>query len=142
MGWVDAAGLLAGYAVDALVGDPRRFHPVAGYGKAAGALERLLYKPERRDGAAFAAIAVGVPVALAIAAQQATAHRPLARFTVVAATTWAVLGGSSLRREGRLMAESLAGGDIPAARERLPHLCGRDPRALGEPELARATVES
>lgn len=139
---MDAAGLLAGYAVDALVGDPRRFHPVAGYGKAAGALERLLYKPSRRDGAAFTTIAVGVPVALAVTAQRVTARRPLARFTLVAATTWAVLGGSSLRREGRLMAESLAGEDIAAARERLPNLCGRDPRALGEPELARATVES
>ena len=40
------------------------------------------------------------------------------------------------------MADALDGGDLAAARERLPHLCGRDPSALDEPELARATVES
>ncbi|MFE0426833.1 CobD/CbiB family cobalamin biosynthesis protein, partial [Streptomyces sp. NPDC058953] len=31
---------------------------------------------------------------------------------------------------------------LEAARERLPHLCGRDPQALDGPEIARAVVES
>src|SRR4029453_6532840 len=29
-----AVGLVAGYLLDAALGDPRKFHPVAGYGKA------------------------------------------------------------------------------------------------------------
>ena len=37
--WPLAAGLAAGVALDALLGDPRRFHPVAGFGRAAAALE-------------------------------------------------------------------------------------------------------
>jgi adenosylcobinamide-phosphate synthase len=139
---VDAAGLVAGYALDALVGDPRRFHPVAGYGKAATALERLLYAPSRADGAIFTAAAVGVPVLAAVAANRWTRRRPLARFALVTATTWAVLGGRSLRREAEAMADSLEAADIDAARERITHLCGRDPAALDESELARATVES
>jgi adenosylcobinamide-phosphate synthase len=53
-----------------------------------------------------------------------------------------VLGSTSLRQEGTIMADALAAGDIDAARRRLPHLCGRDPSVLGAPELARATVES
>ena len=40
------------------------------------------------------------------------------------------------------MAKALRQGDVPAARRRLNHLCGRDPERLDEPELARATVES
>ena len=40
------------------------------------------------------------------------------------------------------MADALRSRDIDAARSRLPHLCGRDPSTLDEPELARATVES
>jgi adenosylcobinamide-phosphate synthase len=40
------------------------------------------------------------------------------------------------------MGEFLEAGDVEAARERLPHLCGRDPGALGPKELTRATVES
>jgi adenosylcobinamide-phosphate synthase len=139
---VDAAGMAAGYALDALLGDPRRYHPVAGYGKAAGTLERLLYAPSRADGAVFTGVAVGVPVMAALAAYRATRKRPVARFALMTAATWAVLGGRSLRREAGLMADSLAAHDMPAARERITHLCGRDPAALDEPELARATVES
>ena len=40
------------------------------------------------------------------------------------------------------MGRTLRAGDLPAARGRLNHLCGRDPSTLDEPELARATVES
>ncbi len=141
-GWIDAAGMAAGYAIDAVVGDPRRFHPVAGFGRVAGQLEKALYKPRLARGALFAAVAVGLPVAGAVLAQRTVRDRPLLRFAATAATTWAVLGGTSLRREAQLMASSLSSGDIEAARERLPHLCGRDPRTLGPDELARGTLES
>jgi adenosylcobinamide-phosphate synthase len=141
-GRADAAGLMAGYLLDTVFGDPRRFHPVAGFGTAAGALERRLYAPDRRSGAAFAAVAVGVPAAAGLAAAAATRRWPVARGVLVAAATWTVLGGRTLRREARIMAGHLDGGDLAAARGRLNHLCGRDPSRLDEPELARATVES
>ncbi|MGK5681282.1 cobalamin biosynthesis protein [Actinoplanes sp. URMC 104] len=141
-GAADAAGLLAGYLLDALLGDPRRFHPVAGFGTAAGALERRLYAPNRRAGTAFTTIAVGVPALAGVAAARATRELPLVRAALVAAATWTVLGGRTLRRESRVMAKHLKGGDLDAARGRLNHLCGRDPEGLGEQELARATVES
>ncbi|MFG3576229.1 cobalamin biosynthesis protein [Micromonospora chersina] len=138
----NAAGLVAGYALDSLLGDPRHWHPVAGFGRAAGALERRIYRPERSAGAAFTALAVGAPVLLGVAAGLATRRRPVARAALVAAGTWTVLGGRTLRHESRVMARALQAGDLPAARGRLNHLCGRDPSALDEPELARATVES
>ncbi|NJC10479.1 adenosylcobinamide-phosphate synthase [Micromonospora profundi] len=138
----DAVGLLAGYALDRLLGDPRRWHPVAGFGRAAGALERRLYRPDRTAGAAFTALAVGGPVMLGAVAAAATRHRPVARAALVAAGTWAVLGGRTLRHEASVMGRTLRDGDLPAARQRLGHLCGRDPSTLGESELARATVES
>ncbi|MFC0532235.1 cobalamin biosynthesis protein [Phytohabitans kaempferiae] len=142
MSLANAAGMLAGFAVDALVGDPRRFHPVAGFGHAASALERRLYRPDRLAGAAYAAIAVGAPVAAAVAATVATRRRPVTRAVLVAAGTWAALGARTLRREAAHMAGALERADLSAARGRLGHLCGRDPSALDEPELARATVES
>jgi adenosylcobinamide-phosphate synthase len=144
----DAAGLVAGYLLDAALGDPRRFHPVAGFGRAAGALERRLYPSPATPGAAltrgaaFAGVAFGVPVLGGAAAAWLTRRRPVARAVLVAAATWTVLGGRTLRREATVMAGHLGGGDLPAARNRLGHLCGRDPSALDEPELARATVES
>ncbi|BCJ44846.1 cobalamin biosynthesis protein CobD [Actinoplanes ianthinogenes] len=138
----DAAGLIAGYLLDAVLGDPRRFHPVAGFGTAAAALERRVYQPRRRAGAVFTAVAVGVPVLAGLAAGRATRNVPVARFALTAAATWTVLGGRTLRKESRVMARHLEAGDLAAARGRLNHLCGRDPSALDEPELARATVES
>jgi len=138
----DAAGLVAGFLLDAALGDPRRHHPVAAFGSAAGALEQRLYAPRRRTGAAFTALAVGVPALIGAAASVLTRRRPVARAVMVAAATWTVLGGRSLRREARVMAGHLARDDVAAARARLGHLCGRDPSALDEPELARATVES
>ncbi|GAA5182860.1 cobalamin biosynthesis protein [Rugosimonospora acidiphila] len=137
-----AGGLLAGAALDAALGDPRRFHPVAGFGQVAAALERRCYAPDRAAGARFAAIAAGAPIAAGVVATLATRRRPWARAALVAATTWAVLGGTSLRREATTLADALDAGDLPAARDRLPHLCGRDPSTLDESELARATVES
>jgi len=138
----DAAGLAVGYALDAAFGDPRRWHPVAGFGRAAAALERRMYAPRRSNGALFALLSVGAPVLTGAAAARLTARRPVTRAVLVAAATWTVLGGRTLRKEARTMADRLAEGDLDGARNRLGHLCGRDPSALDEPELARATVES
>jgi adenosylcobinamide-phosphate synthase len=138
----NAAGMVAGALLDAAVGDPRRLHPVAGFGRAATVLERRLYAPNRRAGVGYTALATGIPVGIAVAMGVATRRRPWARAGLVALATWTALGGTSLRREARAMAEALDGGDLDAARRRLPHLCGRDPSTLDATELSRATVES
>jgi adenosylcobinamide-phosphate synthase len=140
--WGEVAGIGVGAALDALVGDPRRGHPVAGFGRFAGAVERRLYAPSRRSGVAFVAVTVGAPVLAAAAVARMTRDRPLARAAVTAAATWAVLGGTSLRREATALADALERGDLEAARARLPNLCGRDPAHLDEQEIARASVES
>lgn len=141
-GSADAAGLVAGYLLDTVFGDPRRFHPVAGFGTAAAALEKRIYRDNRAAGAAFTALAVGVPALAGLAAAAATRRSPVVRAALVAGATWTVLGGRTLRRESRIMAKHLSADDLDAARGRLNHLCGRDPSGLDEPELARATVES
>ncbi|MEU1128062.1 CobD/CbiB family cobalamin biosynthesis protein, partial [Streptomyces sp. NPDC005899] len=50
--------------------------------------------------------------------------------------------GTSLGREARAVGGALAAGDVEVARERLPHLCGRDPQSLDGQQIARAVVES
>ena len=137
-----ALGLAAGVALDALVGDPRRGHPVAVFGAAAAAVERRAHRDARAAGAAYALALTGAPLALGVAVERATRTRPLARVAVTAAATCAVLGGTTLRREAFEMHRRLGGDDLGPARERLPHLCGRDPSALDRAGLARATVES
>ncbi|MFC3999280.1 cobalamin biosynthesis protein [Nocardiopsis sediminis] len=135
-----AIGLLAGAVLDRVVPDPRRGHPVAVFGAAAGRLERRMYAPNRARGVAFALLAVAPVAALgALAGHRAS---PMRHAVVTAAATWAVVGGSMLGREAGLIADALEAGDIEEARRRLPHLCGRDPRGLDEKAIARAAVES
>ena len=137
-----AAGLALGVLADALFADPRRGHPVAGFGSAAAALERRMWRDSRTAGTAYAAGCVGTAAVAGAVGQRLTAGRPLARTAVTAAATWAVLGGTSLGRAATTMEQHLAAGDLPAARTHLSTLAGRDPSALGEAELVRATVES
>lgn len=137
-----AAGLLAGYAADRLLGDPRRWHPVAGFGTAASALEARLYADTRARGAVHAAVLAGGAVALGVVAERAAGRSPAARAVVTAAATWLVLGGRSLEREAAAVHARLADGDLPGARSRLTHLVGRDTSSLGPGEVARAVVES
>ncbi len=136
-----AAGLLLGLVADALLGDPRRRHPVAGFGAVAVALERATYADRRAPGAGHVAVLVGGVVALGAVAER-LARRPPARALATAAATWAVLGGASLAREGAALAGELERDDLRAARARLPTLCGRDPAALDAGGLARAAAES
>lgn len=136
-----AVGLVIGYAADRLLGDPRRFHPVAGFGTTAKALEDLLYADSRARGVAHTALLVGGSVAVGVAAER-LAGRPVARAALTALATWAVLGERSLAREAVAVHTHLAAGDLPAARKRLTHLVGRDTTDLDGSEVARAVVES
>lgn len=127
-------GLVLGYVADRLVGDPARFHPVAGFGQLAGAVERRTYADHRGAGAAYALLLVGAAVALGRGLPERT--------PVVALCTWAVLGGRSLGREATVVRRHLAAADLDAARAQVTHLVGRDPSRLDPGEIARATVES
>ena len=137
-----AAGLALGAAADLLLADPRRWHPVAGFGQGAAALERRTWRDSRAAGVAHAGLLTGAAAGLGVALDRATRGRPGARTLVTAATTWAVLGGTSLGRAGTTMARTLDAGDLPAARALLPTLAGRDPAGREVPELARATGEA
>jgi adenosylcobinamide-phosphate synthase len=133
---VSGAALVGAYAADLLLGDPARRHPVAGFGALAGRVERAVYAPTRRRGAAYAA---GL-VALAALAAEALARA--GRGSTLLLVTWAALGGRSLGREAGRIADLLDRGDLEGARAALPALAGRDAAALDEAGICRAVVES
>jgi adenosylcobinamide-phosphate synthase len=140
LNWPKAAALAGGVALDALLADPRRGHPVALFGRAAHALEPRIYADTRPRGAAFtAACVLGATVPAALAHCNTRGNT---RFAVTALAAWTVLGGASLAREAERIAADLEAGDLTAARERLPALCGRDPARLDADGVTRAVVES
>jgi adenosylcobinamide-phosphate synthase len=137
-----AAGIALGYLADELYGDPRRFHPIAGFGWLGAAVERRCYADSKPAGALYAGTLVAGAVALGLALDRLSARHALLEVLVTGSATWAVLGGRSLRREASIIAWLLAADDLPAARQQIRNLVGRDPSQLGCAELARACVES
>jgi adenosylcobinamide-phosphate synthase len=133
----DARGVALGLAVDAAIGDPRKGHPVAAFGVVAARVESVLWRDSRLAGAVHCAVCVAGPVVVGVAAS-----RLPARTAMVAAATWAVVGGTTLSREATGISATLTSGDLDEARRRLPALVGRDPSSLSAGEVARAVVES
>jgi adenosylcobinamide-phosphate synthase len=125
--------LAVGYLADLVLGDPPRWHPVAGFGRLAAALERAVYAPTRARGAAFCAVLVGSAAALAELLARLLGRRP-----ALALVTWAALGGRSLWR----VAAEIAAADLERSRAALPALVGRETAGLDDAGVARAVVES
>ncbi len=130
----DATALLLGFALDRLLGDPSRGHPVGGFGSVAATLERHSWRPRRRAGALHAA--------LLVAAVGCIGHRAGRSLPASALVVWITLGGRSLETAGLAMGELLEQGALAAARTHAQVLVGRDPGALEAPELCRAAIES
>ncbi|MGH2950287.1 MAG: cobalamin biosynthesis protein, partial [Solirubrobacteraceae bacterium] len=63
---MSALALIGGYGADLALGDPVRWHPVAGFGRLAARLERAVWAPSRARGIGFA---LGLVGATALAAE-------------------------------------------------------------------------
>jgi adenosylcobinamide-phosphate synthase len=129
-----AVAIGLGAVLDAIVGDPARYHPVAGFGRFAAMLERGMWRPQRRHGVVYVGLLVGTTAALGRLAERNAVLRVL--------SVWTVLGGRSLGREALHLANTLERGDLEDAQRRAPVLVGRDPSVLDSDQLVRAVVES
>ncbi|GAC1321729.1 MAG: cobalamin biosynthesis protein [Thermoleophilaceae bacterium] len=139
---MSGAALVGGYVADLLLGDPRRLHPVAGFGQLAKRAEAVAYAPSRARGAAYTALLVGLAATLGELAARAAVRAGVGRPAVLAIVTWASLGGRSLTRVAARLAKDVETGELAGARQTLPSLCGREPDALDADGLARAALES
>jgi adenosylcobinamide-phosphate synthase len=149
--WTQTALLmLCGVLLDLLLGEPRRFHPLVGFGKLAAALERRL-NPVSRAGAASAIArgAFGWALAVLPLAALASACTALAANATTAAG-WALhalllyfaLGLRSLRDHNLPIAGALKAGDLASARELTARIVSRDTRNASPEDLAKASTES
>ena len=83
-----ALGLALGATADLLLADPRRGHPVAGFGTAALWLERHTWRDTRAAGVAHVLVLTGAAAALGTALDRGTRRRPVARTLTTATATW------------------------------------------------------
>ena len=115
---------MGGVLADALLGDPRRGHPVALFGRAAQAVQDRLYADRRLAGVGYTASCVTLALGPALLADYLTRREPWARLAATAATAWAVTGAASLAAEAERIAAALERGYWRRPGPRCPRCAG------------------
>lgn len=141
---IDALCAVFAVLLDRVFGEPRRWHPLVGFGQAAAAVERRSNRggAVRRRVAGFAAVLllVGGPAGVAaLLLHRAPAALAWPGHVVL---LWFALGGRSLRDHLRPIGHALARGDLPVARALTARIVSRDTATATPTDLAKAAVES
>lgn len=135
-----AFALLLALLLDAALGEPRRAHPLVGFGHLAAAIERRTYADRRVSGLLAWAWAVLLPVFLLAAIRYAV---PAAvGFVIDVLVLYLAVGRRSLGEHARPVAEALDAGDLDAARRAVGRMVSRDTEALDASRVAAAATES
>lgn len=135
---------LLGVVLDRCLGEPRRWHPLVGFGRLADAAERWCRRgaPGHPLGNRIRGVSAWAVLVLPwVAAALWLGTQPFGRW-LDPVLLWFALGGRSLAEHARAIAAPLAAGDLPAARTAVGRIVSRDPAALDEEGVARAAVES
>jgi adenosylcobinamide-phosphate synthase len=129
--------IVVALVLDAVFGEPKRFHPLVAFGKLAGAVERRFHRLQKFRGALAVFILIA-PFALLAA---------LTRFTVVGMALDAILlyfaiGRRSLAAHARPVRDSLCADNLIQARRRVALIVSRDTTPMQQTDVSKATVES
>lgn len=135
-----ALAVVIGVAADALLGEPRRGHPLAAFGRLAQGVEARFNHGPRQGlkGALAVASLVGLP---ALAAGWLWLL-PIPVWWLAAGLIYLAVGARSLAEHAEAVAAPLVAGDLAAARTAVGRLVSRDPAQLDAPGVARAGIES
>src|SRR5690606_41157549 len=131
-----AAAALAGMALDAWLGEVRRWHPLVGFGRLAHAIEQRLNGPQGRGGRIAGVLGWTLAV-LPLVALAALCSHLLGVWWDVLMLYFAV-GLRSLAEHARPIAQALRLGQLEEARRRVSYLVSRDTTRLDEAGVARA----
>ncbi len=136
------AALLTGCALllDRVLGEPRRWHPLVGFGRYAAWLERGLNAGcgSRVRGILAWCLALAPFLLITALLWRREALRPL----VDVAVLYLALGLQSLREHAARVRHALDCGDLAGARRRVGEIVSRDTDAMQAPDVARAGIES
>ncbi len=141
-----AATLAVALALDTLLGEPRRWHPLVGFGRLVAATEQWLRRdndtPPLQQGAGLLAwlVLVLAPASALwwLLAGLSVPWRLAAEILVL----YLALGNRSLAEHARAVAAPLAAGDIVQARQAVAMMVSRDCDDLDELGVTRAAAES
>ena len=132
--------MLLAVLLDQLLGEPRRWHPLVGFGTLASCLEQHfnLGTAKRRAGL-FAWILAVLPLTVMA---WLLSVLPGIGWLVELILLYLAIGLRSLSEHALPIARALAAGDLPAARSCLGRIVSRNTAGLDERSVAAATTES
>lgn len=138
---------LAAVLMDRLFGEPRRWHPLVGFGHCVSLLERRLNRHPAQPFAAIVKGAVGVLLLVAPWVGLAVAFTWLwseswVLTTVELVVLYLALSVRGLAEHGRAVSDALHAGDTGLAREKVSWIVSRKAEALDERGIAAAATES
>ncbi|WP_434112928.1 adenosylcobinamide-phosphate synthase CbiB [Methylocaldum sp. GT1TLB] len=136
---------VAAVLLDGLLGEPRRFHPLVGFGRLAEALEDRWNSSLGRQG--IRARFLGVIAVLLLTAPFTVFAAWLESIPIFGAAfgvlaLYAALGLRSLGEHAGAVRDALAAGDLAEARRRVGYMVSRDTGDMKSGDVARAAVES
>ena len=133
--------VLAAVTLDVALGEPRRWHPLVGFGALVQRIERALNPAgsgDRAQGVLAWCLAV-LPLTLLAGL---LAQIPYLGWCVQVLALYLAIGLRSLAEHAEPIAAALEAGDLPRAREQVGRIVSRDTRDLNEDGVARAASES
>lgn len=131
--------------LDWRLGEPRRWHPLAGFGWLAQRVEVLAYGSPETNAELRRARGIGAVIVLLVpfaAAAWLLGAIPLLGSVVALGLLALAIGARSLAEHAEAVAAALQANDLPLARERVGLIVSRDTDDLDEEQISRATVES
>jgi adenosylcobinamide-phosphate synthase len=134
---ISILSVLLALALDKLLGEPRRFHPLVGFGNLVNALERIFYADSKLRGALVLLGLLIPPTLLLIAIESWVNH-----WTVGVVILYLALGWQSLLLHAQRVHDALSESDIELARQNLGELVSRETAKLDEQGVAKGAIES
>ena len=136
---------VAAVLLDALLGEPTRWHPLVGFGRWARYFERRLNTNTMRGPPAqrlLGVLAVGVAVGPWVLLVVVVSGLPALHSWVAVAALYFALGHQSLRQHAQRVHRALEAGNLDEARVQVGYMVSRDTAKMDDRGVAAAAVES
>lgn len=137
--------IATGLYLDILFGEPRKLHPLVGFGMLANKIERILNQPSCSPALSLLAGTLGCLLLIAplpVLAFIFLPDAPVFNFIAVAVAVWFSVGLNSLAVHASAVGIAFTERALQGARIEVSKLVSRDCDAMNEQQIASATVES
>ena len=137
--------IIVALLLDRILGEPRRFHPLVGFGRLAQGVEVYLIgdgKSRIRGVVALMSLLVMILLPITVAAYMLVAQWPLLLWPLSILLLYLTVGGRSLAQHAEQVGSALDKDNLIEARRRVAMIVSRDCEELDEKGVARAAVET